>query len=121
MTWYNVVDYNVSFHETKNILIYLHIGSIQLIKTSLSTKAKVKNITYLIEGNLPYKIDSKTCFAEKVKLSFNDSTKAQLFIAQLERAFSNGVKPQYNKENGWVSIQTSRSTTKIDLRKELPK
>lgn len=84
MTWYNVLDYNVSFHETDIIYIWLHIGSIKFVEGY--NKVEVNNITYSTRKDLPYKTIETPCFAEKVKLSFDDSAKAHLFITQLERA-----------------------------------
>ena len=89
MTWCNVVYYNIFFHETENIIIYLHVGSNRFDSTRLVLE-----------------------YEEKVKLSFDDSAKAHLFITQLERALSNNVTPRYNKENGWISIKTSRYSSK---------
>ena len=45
MSWYDVVDYNMSFHETNNISVWLHIGPIELVPME-KMKVKVNNITY---------------------------------------------------------------------------
>ena len=45
VTWYNVLDYNVSFHETDTIYIWLHIGSIKFVegynKVEVNKKSEV--------------------------------------------------------------------------------
>ena len=127
MSWYDIVDYNVSVHPNKDVQVYLHIGGNMRFKIAYpgsdwNDKLEINRVTYEIEGDGIRKSDSdpQKCYVEKVTLTFSDPLKAQLMVNQIDKALQSNVFPSYNKDGGWVSIPTPRYSRKVEITKSLP-